>query len=297
MSARKQKRIFAVLGGAMGLVALVLFLLLPRMLPPTDTAQRQARIENADLQIHVIDVGQGDAMLLMTDGGCVLIDTGTNESEDALRAYLNGCGVERIEYMFLSHPHEDHMGGADMVLREYEVGTLVMSDLAPDADVGMQFTTALVESETDVVVPSVGDVYVSDGLSVTVLAPPDGGFESVNDNSLILRVEYGECSVMTTGDAEAEVEAWLLANCDPALLDVDLLKAGHHGSDTSTGADFLAALSPDYVAISCGRGNTYNHPVQSVLDAIVRAGAQVCRTDTDGTLVFLSDGVTLWREK
>jgi len=80
-------------------------------------------------------------------------------------------------------------------------------------------------------------------------------------------------------------------------LDVDLLKAGHHGSDTSTGADFLAAATPTYVAISCGRGNTYNHPVQSVLDAVAAAGALSCRTDTDGTLIFLSDGEQLWRER
>jgi beta-lactamase superfamily II metal-dependent hydrolase len=236
-------------------------------------------------------------MLLLCEGGVVLIDAGTNESEDALRAYLDSCGVERIDYLIVSHPHEDHMGGADMVLREYEVGTLVLSDLAPDTDVGMSFTTALLGSDAKLVSPSAGERLTLGALSMTVLAPPEGGFDQVNDNSLVLRCDYGDTSLLTVGDAEADVEAWLLRNCDPTLLDVDLLKAGHHGSDTSTGSAFLAALTPRYVTISCGRGNTYNHPVQSVLDAIAAANAQACRTDTDGTLVFLSDGVTLWREK
>ncbi len=292
-SKKSKRRIRAVLGGVLGIAALVLFLWLPHLLPPLS----DAKDADAPWQIHVIDVGQGDAMLLWSDTACVLIDTGTNESEDTLRAYLDSCGIERIDYLFISHPHEDHMGGADMVLREYEVGVLVMSDLAPDADVGASFTAALSDSPATVLVPSVGDAISTGGMVITVLAPPDGGYASVNDNSLVLRVAYGETALLTTGDAEADVEAWLLHGCDPALLDVDLLKAGHHGSDTSTGADFLAALTPEYVAISCGQGNPYNHPVQSVLDAIAAAGAKVCRTDTDGTLVFMSDGERLWQSE
>ena len=187
------------------------------------------------------------------------------------------------------------MGGADMVLREYEVGVLVMSDLAPDADVGMEFTAAVIDSGAQVVVPRVGEVMSTGMLCMTFLAPPAQGFDEVNDNSLVVRCDYGGVSMLAVGDAEAEVEAWLLQHYDEELLDIDLLKAGHHGSDTSTGAAFLAALTPDYVTISCGRGNTYNHPVQSVLDAIAAADAQACRTDTDGTLIFASDGADLWR--
>ena len=283
----------AVCVGAVTTLAVVLFLLLPYLLPPADGTD----LSDAPFQIHVIDVGQGDAMLLLCEEQTVLIDSGTNASEGVLRAYLDNCGVEEIDYLIISHPHEDHMGGADMVLREYDVHTLVMSDLAPDADVGIQFTTALTASEATVMVPRVGEVIRAGALRITFLAPPDGGFSDVNDHSLVVRCEFGETSLLTVGDAEAEVEAWLLANTDAALLDVDLLKAGHHGSDTSTGADFLAATTPTYVAISCGRGNTYNHPVQSVLDAVASAGALSCRTDTDGTLIFLSDGEQLWWER
>ena len=281
----------AALRGVIGVIALVLFFGLPHVLPG---APGTASVD-APLEIHVIDVGQGDAMLLMSEDATILIDAGTNQSEGTLRAHLDFCDVERIDYFVISHPHEDHMGGADMVLREYDVQTLIMLDLAPDADVGMSFTTALLQSEAQVLVPAAGEVLELGDLRLIVLAPPEGGFSDGNDNSLVVRCEYGDVSLLAVGDAERDVEAWLLTNADASLLDVDLLKAGHHGSATSTSADFLAALTPDYVTISCGRGNTYNHPVQSVLDAIAAAGAVACRTDVDGTLVFASDGVDLWR--
>lgn len=284
---RKLSRAARVWVGIGVAVCLLVFLLLPLLL---GGLQRDAQV----LRLHVIDVGQGDAMLLQTAEATVLIDTGTNESEQTLRAYLDRCGVRRIDYLFISHPHEDHLGGADMVLREYEVQTLVMSDLAPDADVGMELTAALLGSETVLTSPKVGEEYAIGGLSITVFAPPTAGFESVNDNSLVLRCTYGASAILCMGDAESETEAWLLANYPTAMLDCDLLKAGHHGSDTSSGMAFLRALTPRYVAISCGRGNTYNHPAQSVLDAISAVGATACRTDTQGTLVFVSDGETLW---
>ena len=272
-------------------IALALFLGLPYVLPPAGGAGNG----NAPFQIHVIDVGQGDAMLLMSEDATALIDTGTNASEGVLRAYLDSCGVESIDYLVISHPHEDHMGGADMVLREYDVKTLVLSDHAPDADVGLAFTQAINQSGARVLIPHNGERVTLGELTLTILVPPDGEGGEINEHSLVVHGAYGQISLLTTGDAERETEEWLLQSCEAALLNVDLLKAGHHGSDTSTGASFLAALTPDYVAISCGRGNSYNHPVQSVLDAIAAAGAQACRTDLDGTLVFASDGERLWR--
>jgi competence protein ComEC len=291
---RMSKKSKTILGGVAAALALVLFLVLPYLLP---SPGRGAALADAPYSVHVIDVGQGDAMLLLCDAGAVLIDTGTNDSEAALRTYLDSCGVERIAYLIISHPHDDHMGGADMVLREYEVETLVMSDLPPDGDVGESFTQALAGSDASLVVPQVGEVLELGQLRMTVLAPPDGGYPDANDNSLILRCEMGATALLCTGDAGEEVERWLLDRCDLAALDVDLLKAGHHGAASATSAAFLAATSPDFVAISCGRGNPYNHPVQRVLDAIADAGAIACRTDTEGTLVFLSDSERLWRAR
>lgn len=288
---QKRKSFRLILGLLPVIVAICLFVLLPYLFP------HATQSSDAALQIHIIDVGQGDATLLLCEAGTVLIDAGTNAGEDALRAYLDSCGVEQIDYLIISHPHEDHMGGADMVLREYEVKTLVLSDLAPDADIGMSWTVAWLSGHTRVAVPKVGDQFAVGDLCITVLAPPKGGFEQVNNNSLVLRCEYGETSMLTTGDAESEAEDWLLSHCDTELLDVDLLKAGHHGSDTSTGRLFLEAVTPNYVAISCGRGNSYNHPVQSVLDLISSVHAEICRTDQEGSLVFLSDGRHLWRKK
>lgn len=267
--------------------AVSLFLLLPWLFG------RPMPQKVSELRVHIIDVGQGDAMLLQVADDNILIDTGTNESESVLQAYLDRCGVRHIAYLFISHPHEDHIGGADMVLREYEVETLVMSDLPPDADVGMELTRALLESDTAVRSPTLGEEYLVGGMTVRVLSPPADGFGNANDNSLVLRCEYGEISLLCMGDAESEVEAWLLETYPAATLDCDLLKAGHHGSATSSGSAFLQTITPRYVAISCGRGNTYNHPSRGVLDAIAASGATACRTDTHGTLRFVCDGKAL----
>jgi competence protein ComEC len=291
---RMSKKSKTILGGVAAALALVLFLVLPYLLP---SPGRGAALADAPYSVHVIDVGQGDAMLLLCDAGAVLIDTGTNDSEAALRTYLDSCGVERIAYLIISHPHDDHMGGADMVLREYEVETLVMSDLPPDSDVGASFTQALAGSDASLVVPQVGEVLELGPLRMTVLAPPDGGYPDANDNSLILRCEMGATALLCTGDAGEEVERWLLDRCDPAALDVDLLKAGHHGSKKSLGAALLQVASPAHVAVSCGAQNDYGFPHKALIDRLEAAGVEIHRTDTEGTLTYKSDGKSIWLER
>lgn len=278
------------------MAVIFLFFCLPFLLPQRPTVSEN--IEDGYLAINVIDVGQGDAILLRTAHTAVLIDTGTNESEDALRAYLLAAGVSRLDYLILTHLHEDHMGGADMILREFEVGMVLLSDAEPDEDVGARFTAAYAASDAQAQITKAGDLFTIGEMSVLILSPPAGGFAASNDNSLVLRMTYGEISMLFTGDAEETVEQWLLETYDTSVLDCDFLKAGHHGSDTSNTEEFLKAVSPRYVAISCGEANTYNHPAQRVLDSISAVGARSLRTDREGTLTFITDGDTIWyREK
>ena len=272
-------------------VALLLFFALPYLLPHAATPR--TAVDAGCLEIHVIDVGQGDAVLLRSAQATVLVDCGTNESERALSAYLSRLRVEHLDYLILSHPHEDHMGGADMILRELDVDTVLLPDVIPEEDIGAQLAAAYAASDAIVRTAAAGDVFTVDEMTVTVLSPPEQCFEQMNDNSLVLRVTHGDTALLLTGDAEEAVEQYLLTTYGAQGLDCDLLKAGHHGSQTSSSEELLKALTPTYVAISCGKGNPYGHPMQQVLDRIAAVGARACRTDREGSLVFVSDGKTL----
>ena len=223
----------------------------------------------------------------------LLIDAGTNSSEDELRAYLDACGVDDIDCFVCTHPHEDHIGGADMILGEYNVERLIMPETESSTVTVTKLLDALEASDAVYTEPVVGDVYTSGGFAFTILAPDESVADDSNNSSIVLRLDYGSTSFMFTGDAEAESEACILAEFSPSELDCDFLKLGHHGSTTSTTEEFLDAVSPEYAAISCGEGNSYGHPHREILELLESRGItgdKLLRTDLDGTCVIYSDG-------
>ena len=258
-----------------------------------DTGNRPSTAPDGILEVHIIDVGQGDSILVRTDDRVLLIDAGTNSSEDELRAYLDACGIEDIDCFVCTHPHEDHIGGADMILGEYNVERLIMPESESTTVTFTKLLDALEESDAVYTEPVVGDVYTIGGFAFTILAPDESVADDSNNSSVVLRLDYGSTSFMFTGDAEAESEACILAEFSPSELDCDFLKLGHHGSTTSTSEAFLDAVSPEYAAISCGEGNSYGHPHRETLDKLASRGItgdKLLRTDLDGTCVIYSDG-------
>ena len=258
-----------------------------------DTGNRPSTAPDGILEVHIIDVGQGDSILVRTDDGVLLIDAGTNSSEDELRAYLDACGVDDIDCFVCTHPHEDHIGGADMILGEYNVERLIMPETESTTVTFTKLLDALEASDAFYTEPVVGDVYTIGGFAFTILAPDESVADDSNNSSIVLRLDYGSTSFMFTGDAEAESEACILAEFSPSELDCDFLKLGHHGSTTSTTEEFLDAVSPEYAAISCGEGNSYGHPHRETLDKLASRGItgdKLLRTDLDGTCVVYSNG-------
>ncbi len=247
--------------------------------------------------IHVIDVGQADSILLMTPAGNMLIDAGTNSSESQLKSYLDALGIRQFKYLVLTHPHEDHIGGADMILREYTVKNVVMPDATSTSKTFQSVIDALEASGANVIEAASGKTFSLGELACRILAPNSEKYSGTNDYSVVLRATFGKVSMMFTGDAEGnkqgKSEKEILAKYTPAELKSDFLKVGHHGSDTSTSPEFLKAVSPKIAAISVGEGNTYGHPAQSTLDALDAAGVTYYRTDKLGSLVFVCDGETI----
>lgn len=247
--------------------------------------------DGSGFTVHYIDVGQGDCTLVETDDGkFVMIDAGTNDCEYELLRYLDSRNVEYIEYLFLTHPHEDHIGSADAVLNAYNVKNVVKTALSEDNATCERLDNAIKESEryigTKVTIPETGDKFYVDGIEFLILS--DGkDYEDVNNSSLCIRMEMGESTFIFTGDAEKSVEYDILdGDFD---IDAEVLKCGHHGSSTSSCDAFLNEVSPDIAIISCAKGNMYGHPHVEVLESLLDRSIAVYRTDIDSTVVLDCD--------
>lgn len=240
------------------------------------------------LTAHFIDVGQGDSSFYqLPDGKTMLVDAGTTESGSTVVSYLRGLGVERIDYLVATHPHEDHIGGMPAVFSAFEIGQVWAPRATHDTQCYEDFLNAVASEGLTIQAAEAGkQVCSGGGCTVQVTAPAQNADpEDLNDWSAVLLVTFGDTSLLLTGDAGTDV-------VDGAVSDsVDVLKVGHHGSETSTTAALASKLAPRISIISCGAGNDYGHPDQSVLDAL--ASSTIYRTDLNGTVVVTSDGASV----
>ena len=252
---------------------------------------------SANAEFHFIDVGQADAILIRVPEGDILIDAGTNDSEEALRAYLDELGVDTIEYAIFTHPHSDHIGGADMIMKDYDVKNVIMPDATATSKVFTRMLDAIEASDAKVIEAIPDKSYSVGDLTLTILAPQGSGYTDANNYSVVVRVDWGETSALLTGDAEDVSEEEMLdAYGRSGELDVDLLKVGHHGAKTSTTKEFLREVSPAYAVISVGEGNTYGHPTNQALERLEDEDVTYWRTDLEGSIVIVSDGEDLHKQ-
>lgn len=249
------------------------------------------------VEMHVLDVGQGDAVLIRTDRGrWLLFDAGrTWATGDAGRAviipYVMRRGGELTAFV-LSHAHADHAGGAPTILRALRPEMFWDAAFVQGSVIYNNSLRAARESGVTWKRVRPGDSMRVDGVSVHFLAPDSAWTASLtdpNDASTVALVQFGSSRFLLVGDAEQEEEQWLLRHARSQLR-ADVLKVGHHGSATSSGDEFLSAVSPSLALISVGARNVYGHPSSDVLAALGRVGAEVARTDLDGTIIVRSDG-------
>ena len=259
--------------------------------PPQDESQL--------LRVSILDVGQGDAILVQTpEGKTVLIDAGPGKSSDLLLSQLEQLGVTRLDAAFNTHPHEDHLGGFVAVLERYPVAMFVDSGVPHTTRSYENLLLALKSKQVPVRTARRGQTYkVGDTARFEVLAPTDAWIREagshLNNTSIVLRLTYGRFSMLLTGDAERPIEQHLLSEgVEPALV----LKAGHHGSHSSSTPAFVDALHVKVAIISCGQDNRYGHPHRETLYTFMSRSILVFRTDTDGQVRVLSDGDRLWVE-
>lgn len=242
-------------------------------------------------EIHFLDVGQADAAIIICDDAVMLIDGGNSGDSSLIYSYLkNTLEIEHIDYMIASHPHEDHIGGLSGALNACTVGKVYSPVLDYDSKAFRSLVKYTTKQGKTLTIPTPGDTFSLGSAEVQILGPLKD-YESVNDQSIIVRIVYGKTSFLFTGDAEWDAEHDLV---DAGYeLDSTLLKVGHHGSDTSSAYVFLREVMPEYAIISVGEDNSYGHPTENVLSKFRDAGSEVHRTDLEGTIICYSDGNTI----
>lgn len=250
----------------------------------------------AELSVHFIDVGQGDSTLIVSDSAAVLIDAGEKESGEAVVSYLESVNITHLDYLIATHPHSDHTGGIETVIESIDTDTVILPAFSEEGKEEEDLYTwkslnrILEKSETETAEASPGMVLDLGNSELKVLAP-FGDYENINNYSVVTELVHGDNVFLFPGDAETESEAEMLRN--GILEDTDVLKAGHHGSSTSTGGEFLETVKPEYAVISCGAGNPYNHPSEAVMHRLGQADVQIFRTDLQGSIIAESDGKTI----
>lgn len=239
------------------------------------------------LEVHYIDVGQGSATLLKSGRHAMLIDTGDSDQGTKIQLYLTKQGVENLDYLVLTHPDADHIGGAPVIITKFGIGQLFLSNYEKDNKTTQKVRDAMQYKGLTASDCQVGDTFALGNASFTILGPAKEYADS-NNASIVIMVQNGNNRFLFTGDCEAEAEADLIAS--GADLSADVYLAGHHGSDTASSQAFMDAVSPMYAVISCGEGNSYGHPHAEVLNRFRSMGIQVFRTDEQGSVIAESDG-------
>lgn len=242
----------------------------------------------AELKVHFIDVGQADATLLHAEEFTILIDTGDWNADDAVN-YLHEQNITDIDIVIGTHPDADHIGQLDRVVEQFNVGEVWMSGNTSPSNTFIRALEAIDSTGTDYYEPRAGEVFDVGSLQMEVLYPEDVTGRA-NEESISLKLTYGEVRFVFTGDAGVNEEQDMIeAGFD---LEAEILQLGHHGSNTSTSPAFLAAVSPEVAIYSAGADNSYGHPHAEVIAAAENIEAEVYGTDVNGTVIVETDGKT-----
>ena len=242
------------------------------------------------LVVHFLDVGQGDCEFIeLPNSQCMLIDASTNEYGDDIVEAIRGYGYSEIDYVVATHPHADHIGGMSEVIDSFDIGKIYMPRTSSNSKSFEGLLTSISNKNLSINTAKTGTtIYSDNGINIEILSPISSFYEETNDYSAVVKIEYGESSFLFMGDAEKPVENELIEKYGYDL-DVDVLKAGHHGSRYSSSTEFLDYVTPEYTVISCAKDNSYGHPHSETIKRLNNVNTQIFRTYELGNITVSCD--------
>ena len=251
----------------------------------TGDVQENVNLENDNLNILFLYVGQADSTLIKLKDKVMLIDAGNNEDGMNISNFLKSEGISKIDYLVGTHADEDHIGGLDDIVNELEIGKIFMPKIGEDAKNYQNVVKAAKKKNLEIENPKIGDKFSINDANCEIMSVQNEGDYSDNNSSIVIQMNYGKTKYLFMGDAEKEIEN------SRKWESIDVLKVGHHGSNTSSSESFLEQVKPHYAVIEVGKNNSYRLPNKYTISRIEKIGATILRTDTNKTSFYIkSDG-------
>ncbi len=256
----------------------------------------KVEVDQDEIAVHFIDVGQADCAVIITPDKTMLIDSGESETASDVISYLNDFGVKRLDYVIGTHPHSDHMGGMAKILNAFDVGEFIMPEIPDELIPTAYFYSDMLSViERKGITASYSEngriIELCEGTAIEFIGPVGKEYDDLNNYSVVAKLTSGNISFLFTGDMEKEAEKELVDRF--ADLSADVLKVGHHGSSSSSSMEFLDRVSPEYAVISVGIDNSYGHPSEAATKRLKSLDCKVLTTMMYGDIVFVTDGNTL----
>lgn len=240
---------------------------------------------SSNLEVYFLDVGQADSILISNKDHHILIDAGNNEDGPLLVNYIKELGISKFDLVVGTHPHEDHIGGLDNIIDNFDIDNIYLPDVITTTKTFEELIDSISNKNLEITIPKINDTLSLGDITIEVISS-NSNQDNLNDSSLVLKLTYGSNSFLFTGDISSEVEKAIIDK----NIDVDVLKVSHHGSSSSTSTNFLKKVTPSHAIISVAKKNTYNHPSISTINRIKEYTNNLYITSELGTIKVTSNG-------